>query len=321
MTSNDPGHINNLSAEQKNLLREFWSQLYTALSTDSSQALKSPFPTLASTPSKPGSSLLSSPNARALADEMWFTTAYDHPDSLMLRFLRARKWDVKAAVAMALGCIKWRNEFDVAKLLSEGEEILDRAELESAKSYYGGKDKEGRPCCVVHVKYHDKNTVNEEKTKLLTVYMMETGRLMLNPPQEMATIVFDMTDFGMANMDYNFVKFFVNTLQNFYPESLGLCLIVNAPWAFNACWLVIKPWLDPVVAAKIQFVKPKDLPTYIPSTTLPKRLNGTAEDYTYVPPPADEGTKLAAVRNEQGKKEEAVRKAIEAYRKLTPFIR
>ena len=47
---------------------------------------------------------------------------------------------------MALGCIKWRNQFNVANLLSEGEEILDRAELESAKSYYSGKDKEGRPC-------------------------------------------------------------------------------------------------------------------------------------------------------------------------------
>ena len=130
--------------------------------------------------------------------------------------------------------------------------------------------------------------------------------------------------------------------------------MIQHPSSKPGCWLVIKPWLDPVVAAKIQFVKTKELPTYIPSTTLPKRLGGTAEDYTYVPPPAEEGTKLAAVRSEQGKRQEAwkayleaarevedvtgrwsqqggealgqereerVKKAVDAYRRLTPFIR
>ncbi|KAJ3027852.1 hypothetical protein HDV00_010799 [Rhizophlyctis rosea] len=297
-------------------LREFWAQLYTALSTDTSKPLPSPFPALTPPPTHNGNPALSSPTARSLADEMWLTTAYDHPDSLMLRFLRARKWDVKAAVAMAMGCIKWRREFDVARLLREGEVLLDRAELESAKSYYSGRDSENRPCCVVHVKYHDKNTVDEEKTKFLTVYMMETGRLMLDPPQEMATILFDMTDFGLANMDYTFVKFFVSTLQNFYPESLGLCLIINAPWLFNGCWRIIKPWLDPVVASKIQFVKTSEIPTYVSLTSLPKRLGGTAEDYVYVPPPAGEDAELQKIRKADGKEVEAWRAYVESVRAL-----
>lgn len=35
-----------------------------------------------------------------------------------------------------------------------------------------------------------------------TIYVMETGRLMIQPPVETACLIFDMTGFGLANMDY-----------------------------------------------------------------------------------------------------------------------
>ena len=56
-------------------------------------------------------------------------------------------------------------------------------------------------------------------------------------------------------MDYDAVKLIVNILQYNYPETLSVGLILNAPMLFSACWAVIKPWLDPVTAAKCVFVK------------------------------------------------------------------
>ena len=39
--------------------------------------------------------------------------------------------------------------------------------------------------------------------------------------------------------------------------------MVDAPFVFNACWTVIKPWLDPVTASKVTFLKSKDLAKHI----------------------------------------------------------
>jgi len=55
-------------------------------------------------------------------------------------------------------------------------------------------------------------------------------------------IVFDLQDFSTANMDYQFVKNLIWLLSHYYPERLGVCLIINAPTVFYGCWAVIKPW-------------------------------------------------------------------------------
>jgi len=47
---------------------------------------------------------------------------------------------------------------------------------------------------------HDKNASRIESIKRHTILTMETARLLLTPPHEMATIVFDMSNFSLANM-------------------------------------------------------------------------------------------------------------------------
>lgn len=56
----------------------------------------------------------------------------------------------------------------------------------------------------------------------------------MNPKQ---TIVFDMTKFGLANMDYAPIKFIIKCFEANYPESLGAILIHNAPWIFNRSYI------------------------------------------------------------------------------------
>ena len=46
----------------------------------------------------------------------------DNPDSIVLRFLRARKWAPTAAVAMLVSCIGSRLSSDVEKIFEKGEE-------------------------------------------------------------------------------------------------------------------------------------------------------------------------------------------------------
>mmetsp|Transcript_44217 Transcript_44217/g.69138 ORF Transcript_44217/g.69138 Transcript_44217/m.69138 type:complete len:81 (-) Transcript_44217:256-498(-) len=49
----------------------------------------------------------------------------------------------------------------------------------------------------------------------------------------------------------------------------GVCLLLGAPMLFSAAWMVIRPWLDPVTQAKVQFVKRPDLVNFIPIDAIP----------------------------------------------------
>jgi hypothetical protein len=149
----------------------------------------------------------------------WNMVKHDHPDALLLRFLRARKWDVKKALIMLISTIRWRLlELKVDDDVMKNGEALARKQVESSdpgqkkageeflaqlrmgKTFLHGVDKAGRPICVVRVRLHRSSDQSDKTMERLTVFTIETARLMLISPVETATIVFDMTNFTLANM-------------------------------------------------------------------------------------------------------------------------
>ena len=40
--------------------------------------------------------------------------------------------------------------------------------------------------------------------------------------------------------------------QDYYPENLGVTLVVDAPWSFTTAWSVVKMFLDTKTAAKFK---------------------------------------------------------------------
>jgi len=257
---------------------------------------------------------LASHSPDELRDAFWSMTKHDHPDALLLRFLRARKWDVQAAMVMMISTGHWRvAEMHVDDdIMVNGEERAWRdargggtggakkegedfmAQLRMGKSFFHGVDREGRPCCYVRVRLHRGGEQTESSLERFTVYLIETGRMMLRPPVDTATIVFDMTDFSMANMDYTPVKFMIKCFEANYPESLGSVLVYKAPWIFNAIWKVIRGWLDPVVASKVHFASNvEELQEWIPKGQIMKELGGDEEyEYSYIEPVEGENQQM-----------------------------
>jgi hypothetical protein len=158
--------------------------------------------------------------------------------------------------------------------------------LRLGKSFLHGKDKDGRPICLVRVRLHRHGEQTEASMERFTVYTIETARMLLAQPVDTAAIPFDMTDFSLANMDYPPVKFMIKCLEAHYPESLGVCLVHKAPWIFQGIWAIIKGWLDPVVASKVHFTRSvEDLEEYIPRGQILKELGGDEDwEYKYVGP-------------------------------------
>ncbi|PSR97745.1 CRAL-TRIO domain-containing protein [Coniella lustricola] len=256
---------------------------------------------------------LANSSPESIRATIWSMVKHDHPDALALRFLRARKWDVDRALVMLVSTMNWRaNDVHVdddiikkgeggmvemsksnnAKEKQLGEDFM--AQIRMGKSFLHGLDKQGRPICVVRVRLHHQGEQCEESLERYTVYLIETARMVLRPPVDTATILFDMTNFSMANMDYTPVKFMIKCFEANYPESLGSVLVHKAPWLFQGVWKLIRSWLDPVVASKVHFTNNlKDVAEFIEPSRVLKELDGEESwQYEYVEPLAGENEKM-----------------------------
>jgi hypothetical protein len=135
----------------------------------------------------------------------WSMVKHDHPDGLLLRFLRARKWDVEKALVMMVSTMRWRASdmhvdddimwhgelgavqdaagSDAAKA-KLGKDFLEQLTL--GKSFLHGLDKEGRPMCFVRVRLHKQGEQSEESLERYTVFVIESARMILAPPVDTA---------------------------------------------------------------------------------------------------------------------------------------
>lgn len=230
-------------------------------------------------------------------------TRADNIDKLFLRFLRARKWEVPLAARMLGRTIRWRiQEADVEQMLFRGEEyyIAENQDetyiyqFKSGKSVLTGHDKRGRPVLTVRVRLHDSRTQTESAMEWFTIMTCEEARLCLKGDIETASIIFDLENFGLQNMDWHVVKFILKCFEAHYPECLGRVMIHRSPWVFNGIWNVIRGLLDPVVANKVSFTKTtKELLQFVDLDQLPKDVGGELpDDYVYKPPVEGESRPL-----------------------------
>jgi hypothetical protein len=135
----------------------------------------------------------------------WSMVKGDNPDALLLRFLRARKWDTKKALVMLISTMRWRllemhvdddimfnGEASAVKMSQssdpkekkKGDDFLTQMRL--GKSFLHGVDRAGRPICVVRVRLHKAGDQDNEGLERFTVYTIETARLLLASPVETA---------------------------------------------------------------------------------------------------------------------------------------
>ena len=80
-------------------------------------------------------------------------------DAMLLRYLRARNFDVAQAVDMLNDTLKWRVEFGLQDILSGWMSTI-RKENETGKLYVRGFDKDGS--CLLYMKPRFENTHNHE---------------------------------------------------------------------------------------------------------------------------------------------------------------
>ncbi|KAJ1680203.1 phosphatidylinositol transfer protein csr1 [Spiromyces aspiralis] len=317
------GCINNLSPDEKSALKQFWkfyldnkdlhwekveSDPVSIINTSSDKEENKPDPNIevydgctfgqtiqermmAKGLLKEGEDIVPVPFKSLRQDDsygeaFWSAIRQDSPDVLLLRFLRARKWDVRKANLMGAAAVKWRAYENVEEILWTGESMNEASLMAKGVSFIHGHDKLGHPIIWSPSCKHHQRDQPFASMKRYLIWMMETARQLLQQPIEKVCLIMDLTDHSNANMDWPFVKMFLKILEAYYPECLAICIVYNGPWWFSGVYKMITPLLDPVVAAKIQFAKNGDgLRQFIDNDQLLASRGGSNKyEYQYVFP-------------------------------------
>ncbi|XP_075896401.1 motile sperm domain-containing protein 2 [Nelusetta ayraudi] len=205
-------------------------------------------------------------------------------DALMEGYLTWRIYVVDEALKMIDESLQWRKEFGLNDLT---ESVIPKWMFETGAVYLHGYDKEGNKLFWFKVKLHVKDAKTILDKKKYVAFWLE--RYAKKEPGMPLTVIFDMTDSGLGNIDMEFVKYVINCFKVYYPKFLSKMIIVDMPWMMTAAWKIIKSWLGPEAISKLRFASKSEVQNFINPEYLPPHLGGTDPfKYSYPPLPDDD---------------------------------
>jgi len=177
------------------------------------------------------------------------------------RFLAGKKYNIEKAHEALVDTIKWRVKNLSAYCSSE--EVKETGILR-----FHGSDRENRPVCYFSGVIDRKSNCNFEQ---VIVRIIEQNYHLLEQKRQKICVVIDLKGTTVSNMNLSNIKVTVNTLQNHYPELLGVVLIINAPRIFHGIWEIVRKFLKQSVADKVVFCQ--DISLYIDPKLSKESLN------------------------------------------------
>ncbi|PYI07469.1 hypothetical protein BO78DRAFT_396335 [Aspergillus sclerotiicarbonarius CBS 121057] len=210
----------------------------------------------------------------------------------LLRFLRARKFDVVAAKTMFVDTEKWRKDFGTDELVRTFEYNEKAQVFQYYPQYYHKTDKDGRPVYIEKLGKIDLNAMYKITTAERMLQNLVTEYEKLADPRlpacsrkagkllETCCTIMDLKGVGITSVPsvYGYVKQASAISQNYYPERLGKLYLINAPWGFSSVFNVVKGFLDPVTVNKIHVLGSnykKELLAQVPAENLPVEFGGS----------------------------------------------
>ncbi|KAF8967167.1 CRAL-TRIO domain-containing protein [Flammula alnicola] len=195
-------------------------------------------------------------------------------DETLLRFLRARHFDLAQSKKMFKECQHWRKTVGGIGLdeMYKNTDPFDYPEREAVfdcwPMWFHKTDKKGRPLNIqlfggmnlgklykvcTPERHWQTFLVNAE---CLTREVLPAAARAAGEPIGTAFVIVDLEGFGLGAFweMKSLVRNSFQVSQDYYPETMGQLAIINAPATFTMIWNAIKPWLSKETVAKIDIL-------------------------------------------------------------------
>ncbi|KAI0785250.1 CRAL-TRIO domain-containing protein, partial [Abortiporus biennis] len=194
-------------------------------------------------------------------------------DHTLLRFLRARSFNIKHAKTMWKNCLHWRATVEGVGIDELYRQIdpWDYPEREHVFNcwplWFHKTDKKGRPLNVhffggINMPELYKHISPERHWQTVLVNCESLTREVLPASKKDGKevdgtfVIVDLKGFSLSQFWQmkNLARMSFQISQDYFPETMAQLAIVNAPTSFTTIWSFIKPWLAKETQAKVDIL-------------------------------------------------------------------